>query len=142
MVMANNNELRLANQQIVEMKKKFPGFTVTRKPGNFNQLIFTGCLQPDATMPNFKVEIQYTPGTTPKAFQIDPPLTTTKHTYDDRSLCLYKVSERLWREGDSVADITVPLTALWLYFNEHYKASGVWFGREATHEPGTTKLNK
>lgn len=138
-----NKDTYFANHQIAEMKKHFPAFTFERKQGNFNHLIFIGTLQPDETMPVFTVEIHYSPTSNPKAFVIDPPLKTKLHIYDDGSLCLNKITDRRWNETDSIAQFTVPLTALWLYFNEVAKGpANKWIGLEAPHEVGSAKTNK
>lgn len=124
----NNTSRDMITQELV-MRSKFPDFRCQKKK---NSLVFTGTLRPGEI--SYEIRAEYIPSQHPKVFVLSPVIhPSSPHLWGDKSLCLVNPSVYPWRQCHLVAKLTIPWTALWLYFYEGWLETGIWYGPEFPH---------
>ncbi|MXX97367.1 MAG: nucleotidyltransferase [Rhodothermaceae bacterium] len=125
--------------QKLAMKSKFPDFQCGNKGDG---IVFTGTLKPGETLQSYKIAVKYTPSCHPKVFVLSPELhSMAPHVWpDDKSLCLVNPKVFPWHPSHLVAKVTIPWTALWLFFYEGWLDTGIWYGPEFPHDDGVEKF--
>ncbi|MFA1820072.1 hypothetical protein ACDX78_07760 [Virgibacillus oceani] len=117
--------------EIVAMRKKFPGFQLTKGRKTF----WIGTLQPSKKSDLYQVKVVYNPYI-PKVFILDPHIIPfAPHRYPDLSLCLYHPMDNSFGGESLISDTIIPWTSEWLFFYEAWLEEGVWWGKEAPHSP-------
>ena len=129
----NNTSRDMMVRQKLAMRSKFPGFRC-RKKGD--SLVFIGTLRPEKTSQSYTIELKYTPLQHPKVFVLSPEIhPRAPHVWsDNKSLCLVNPKIFPWHPRHLVAKLTIPWTALWLYFYEGWLETGIWYGPEFPHD--------
>ena len=124
-------------QQTLDMKRFFPQFSCDSKRGAF--LIFTGHLRPTAASPSYRVRVKLHRDGTVRVRVLHPPLAARcSHRYLDGTLCLYYPPDYTWTGVESLAEVIIPLTAVWLGFYEVEQETGPpWLGPESPHRGPT-----
>ena len=124
--------------QISSMNMHFPQFK--HKRNSEGNLIFTGVIQPKATMPIYTVSIEYRGYLTPRVTVIEPSLVEKPpHFYKGGYLCLYKPENFNWTATKPLSNYIIPWTSCWLYFYEVWKEKGIWLGPESKHDENLDK---
>lgn len=93
-------------------------------------------LQPDRTSPLYRLRLHYRRGHPPLVWLEEPALERdAPHVNDRRSgeLCLYFPGDGTWQSSMLLAEVIVPLAAMWLHDYELWQATGIWYGPEAPH---------
>lgn len=122
--------------QIGAMKSKYPQFHSTVKGVC---VTFTGELMVKPELPTYTISVEYRGGQKPLVHVISPALVeNAKHTYSDKSLCLYHPDNFNWHSSRLVAKEIMQWTIAWIYFYEYWLQSGEWIGPEVPH----TKINE
>ena len=117
--------------QIGAMKSKYPQFHSTVKGAC---VTFTGELMVKPELPIYTVSVEYRGGQKPIVHVISPSLVEkAKHTYSDKSLCLYHPDNFNWHSSRLVAKEIMQWTIAWIYFYEYWLQSGEWIGPEVSH---------
>ena len=107
------------------------------------RMIWQGNVRPGALLGNYYVEIDYLYCQMPDVRVLAPGLERYRnepvpHLYTGERLCLYfnNGQKREWNPFLWLADTTLPWTALWLYFYEHWLVTGEWLGDGVHPAPG------
>lgn len=126
-----NNTSRDMISQKLAMRSKFPSFRCQKKK---DSLVFTGTLKPGEI--SYEIRAEYIPSQHPKVFVLSPKIhSRAPHVWpNDKSLCLVNPSIHPWCPCHLVAKLTIPWTALWLYFYEVWLETGIWYGPESLHD--------
>lgn len=122
--------------QIGAMKSKYPQFHSTVKGVC---VTFTGELMVKPELPIYTVSVEYRGDQKPLVHIISPSLVeNAKHTYSDKSLCLYHPDNFNWHSSRLVAKEIMQWTIAWIYFYEYWLQSGEWIGPEVSHSKEKT----
>ena len=125
--------------QELAIKSKFPNFDCRNEKG---ALVITGALKPKETSCAYTLWVEYHPRQHPTVTVLSPPLhQMAPHRLSNGSLCLVNPTVRPWRSGDLVAKLTLPWSALWLYYYEGWLNTGIWYGPEAPHNDAGIRKN-
>lgn len=97
----------------------------------------------DLDFRKYSMKVTYTPTAAPRVFVTKPVLPEKAiHTYKDGSLCLYKESNWQWQDDLQFDEDLFPNVCGWLYFYEVWQQTGIWYGKEAVHDPPPDLLTK
>ncbi len=117
------------------MQRRFPTLhLVGRSP-----LAWQGDIEPSESGRAFTLHVEIRGGRAPRVLVLSPKLENDPqtgrppHTFGDRSLCLYHVSEFIWTGKESVASTIVPWACEWCWYYEHWEETGRWLGPEFEH---------
>ncbi len=119
-------------QQRMRMKALFPSFKFER--GERGIGIWKGSLQPTVWGDKYRVQISYSPKSSPSVEVLSPKLRSRPdgerppHLYSGERLCLYLPNSGEWTRQMFLADTIVPWTSLWLYYYEIWYVTGSWLG--------------
>jgi hypothetical protein len=119
------------HEQLAFLRLHWPGFC-SRIHGK--ALVSTGVLCPSKLSVSYKVRIDHCGGVGPEVRVLDPELKRRTidepipHMYGQERLCLFLPGSREWEPKDPIALTVIPWASLWLYFYEHWRATGEWLG--------------
>lgn len=129
---SNARSLNIAFQDW-HIQKKFSGFVLKQEGKKW---VWEGVLQPTPQSEKYKVNIVYHPYKNTKVFVVEPEvLDRAPHRYADQSLCLYHPNDNSFDGETLIADTIIPWTSEWLFFYESWLEDGIWWGKEAPHNP-------
>ena len=96
-----------------------------------------GFIKPDTHSPDYEVQIEYRPKSSPTVRILSPKIEMSSniHVYRDGSLCLYYPPDEKWKETDLISKKIIPWVAEWLLYYEMFLLTGKWEGPEAPHLP-------
>lgn len=127
----NNRTVYSIDRQIAAMRHFFPNCTYQK---NGAQIVFYVRLKVHEKLPEYKVKIIYQGNLPPKVYVIHPEIIeNAKHTYKDKSLCLYHYSNFTWTSDKLVANEIMRWTIAWIYFYEYWMQTGKWIAAEVPH---------
>lgn len=134
------NSIRImysGDRQIAAMRHFFPKCAYKK---NGEQIVFYVRLKVHEKIPEYKVKIIYQGNIPPKVYVVYPEIIeNAKHTYSDKSLCLYHYSNFKWTSSKLVANEIMRWTAAWIYFYEYWLQTGKWIAKEVPHTNKFTK---
>lgn len=97
----------------------------------------------DLDFRQYRMKVVYSTKTAPRVFITTPVLPEkTIHTYRDKSLCLYKESNWQWQDELQFDEDLFPNVCGWIYYYEVWQSTGIWYGKEAVHDPPPELLTK
>ena len=83
---------------------------------------------------SYHIRIEYGGYTKPKVFISSHNLERScGHLNRDNTLCLYKTTDFIWKNTNSIAKDIVPLIYAWIYFYEDWSKTKIWYGFSAKH---------
>jgi hypothetical protein len=90
-------------------------------------------VRPTTASQEYAICVTYTLGHYPQVVVLSPELEQREgklipHMYQQKSLCLFNPNKREWNHHQRISETILPLTCLWLYFYEHWLATGEWKG--------------
>jgi hypothetical protein len=115
----------------------------SRKNSNFQLFTFMLC-ESEFILPNgdrikinyesYRIRIEYGAYNKPRVF-IDSHNIERDcgHLNADNTLCLYKTTDFIWKNTNSIAKDIVPLIYAWIYFYEDWINTKIWYGFSAKH---------
>lgn len=104
---------------------------------NHSILRCTGSIKPDDDSPDYKIQIEYCPKSSPTVRILSPKIkmSSKTHVYRDGSLCLFYPPDEKWKDTDLISQKIIPWVAEWLLYYELFLITGKWEGPEAPHIP-------
>jgi hypothetical protein len=136
MVIVPSNKAERYRKVVAEqalIREKFP-FLNPRISGL--ELTCRGRIQPTDQSPIYRIEVRYSPWSSPEVEVIEPRIgfTSGTHMYHNGTLCLYDWREHPWQRRWHLHETIIPWTAEWLVFYEIWVLTGKWLGKSAVHD--------
>ena len=118
-------------KQVFRMKTVYPHFLLIKRK---EVAIWTGTIRPSPMSEEYRLQVAYKLGDTPKVRVLSPQLqkradqNSIPHTYSEDRLCLYRPGSGEWHPRKLIAVTILPWISLWLYYYEVWHATGKWLG--------------
>lgn len=117
--------------QAAFLKAAQPGSTCSFTRGS--GLVWKGTLQPTPLSDIYTVRIRYGLGRQPQTDVLNPKLQRRgeqpiPHMYEQKHLCLFNPGKWNWDATMRIDQTTLLWASMWLYFYEHWLATGEWQG--------------
>ena len=98
-----------------------------------SKLIWIGRVTSHPLGMTYVIKVRYQMFRFPQVWVLDPPLEKRRrenipHMYAQERLCLFHPSKNEWSARKLLTHTILPWTALWLYHNEMWHATGEWHG--------------